>query len=63
MEVESFPWDYQSIMSLDGSAINVSFCPVPTPEVHEEILSASVSNTGNPTQSSPIREQGWRSNS
>ena len=31
VEVESCPWDYQTILSHDGKDISVSFCPVPTP--------------------------------
>ena len=30
MEVESCPWDYQSMMSHDGDDIKVSFCPAPS---------------------------------
>ena len=29
VEVESCPWDYQTILSHDGKDISVSFCPVP----------------------------------
>ena len=38
-------------------------CPVPTPEVQEKILLASVTQTGDSTdltQSSPTKEQGKR---
>ena len=45
VEAEDCPWDYQSIMSHDGSDIKVSFCPVPSSEVQAEILSQGVSNT------------------
>ena len=61
MEVESCPWDYQTVLSHDGKDVNVSFCPEPTPEVQEEIFLASVTQTGdstNLTQSSPTKEQG-----
>ena len=46
VEVEGCPWDYQSLMSHDGNEIKISFCPVPTPEVQEEILFTSITNTG-----------------
>ena len=45
VEVESCPWDYQTILSCDGKDVNVSFCPVPTLEVQEEIFLASTSVT------------------
>ena len=60
MEVESCPWDYQTVLSCDGEDVNVSFCPVPTPEVQEEIFSVSVSHTSDSpdlNQSSPTKEQ------
>ena len=44
VEAEDCPWDYQSIMSRDGSDIKVSFCPMPSSEVQAEILSQGVSN-------------------
>ena len=50
MEVESCPWDYQTVLSHDGKDVNVSFCPVPTPEVQEEIFLASMTQTGDSTQ-------------
>ena len=58
VEVESCPWDYQTVLSCDGKDVNVSFCPVPTPEVQEDIFSASVTQTSDLTQASPIKEQG-----
>ena len=63
MEVESCPWDYQTVLSCDGKDFNVSFCPVPTPEVQEEILLASMTQTGDSTdstQTSSNKEQGER---
>ena len=45
VEAKDCPWDYQPIMSHDGSNIRVSFCPVPSSEVQAEILSQGVSNT------------------
>ena len=50
-------------MSHEGNQIKVAFCPVPSPEVQEEILSASVSNTMDTGDSSksPTKESGERS--
>ena len=45
VEVKDCPWDYQLVMSHEGNQIKVGFCPVPSPEVQEEILLASISNT------------------
>ena len=60
VEVESCPWDYQTILSHDGKDISVSFCPVPTPEVQEDIFTAgtSVTPTGEPDLSTPTKDQG-----
>ena len=58
VEVESCPWDYQTVLSLDASKdVNFSFCPVPTPEVQEEFFLASMTQTSDSTQVSPIKEQ------
>ena len=46
VEVESCPWDYQSMISHDGDDIKISICPAPSLEVQVEIMSASMSNTG-----------------
>ena len=46
VEAEDCPWDYQSIMSHDGSDIKVSFCPMPSSEVQTEILTQGVRNAG-----------------
>ena len=43
VEVESCPWDYQTILSCDGKDVKVSFCPVPPPEVQEDIFISSTS--------------------
>ena len=53
-------------MSHEGNQIKVSFCPVPSPEVQKEILSASVGNTNNTTDTgdsnkSSTKESGERS--
>ena len=47
-------------MSNDGDDIKVSFCPAPSLEVQAEIMSASVSNTGENTKQDK-QEQGKRS--
>ena len=60
MEVESWLWDYQTVLSCNGKDVNFSFCPVPTPEVQEEIFPASVTQTSDLTQASPTKEQGER---
>ena len=52
-------------MSCDGDQVQVSFCPVPTPEVQEEVISFGVSeaelssNTG-ATDMTKREEQGER---
>ena len=60
IEVESCPWDYQTILSHDGKDISVSFCPVPTPEVQEDITiaSTSVTQTGEPSMEKLIKDLG-----
>ena len=45
VEVEHCPWDFHSIMSRNGDQVQVSFCPVPMPEVQEEVLSFGVAET------------------
>ena len=42
VEVEHCPWDYQSIMFCDGDNVKVGFCPVPTLEVQNQILTAGI---------------------
>ena len=49
-----------AVMSCDGDQIKVSFCPVPSAEVQEEILSASVSNSTNAGSKSTTKESGKR---
>ena len=49
VEVETFPWDYQSMMSRDGNNIKVSFSSAPSPEAQVEIMSASVTDSGGDT--------------
>ena len=64
VEVESCPWDYQTILSHDGKDVSVSFCPVPTLEVQEEIFSASTSATptGEMNLSNQAKDQGRNQN-
>ena len=45
VEVESCPWDYQTILSHDGKDVKVSFCPIPPSEVQEDIFTAATSVT------------------
>ena len=45
VEAKDCPWDYQPVMSHDGNNIKVSFCPVPTSEIHAEILATGVSDS------------------
>ena len=42
VEVESCPWDYQTILSHEDKNIKASFCRVPPPEVQEEVFSSAV---------------------
>ena len=59
VEAEHCLWDYQSFLSHDGNEVKVTFHAVPSLEVQEEILSASVNNS---TNSSPnAKEQGKKS--
>ena len=60
VEVETCPWDYQSMMSHDGDNIKVSFCPAPSPEVQAEIMSASVTDSSGDIKPDKS-EQGKRS--
>ena len=47
VEVESCPWDYQTILSHDGKDVKVSFCPIPPPKVQEDIFTSSVMSMDN----------------
>ena len=44
VEVEHYPWDYQPSMSRGGDEVTVSFHPIPSPEVQEDILSSAINN-------------------
>ena len=48
VEVESCPWDYQTILSHDGKNIKASFCRVPPPEVQEDVFTHNVVSSENP---------------
>ena len=43
VEADHCPWDYQSFLSHDGNEVKVTFHPIPTLDVQEEILSQLVS--------------------
>ena len=64
VEVEHCPWDFQSVMSHDGNQVQVSFCPVPMPEVQAEIFTSGVAstdsslNSSNPNMSDAQRNKG-----
>ena len=60
VEVESCPWDYQTILSCDGKDIKVSFCPLPPSEVQEDIITAStsVTTTGEQDMVKSIKDSG-----
>ena len=45
VEVDHCPWDYHSTMSRDGGEVQVSFCPVPSPDVQADVHSVSVTQT------------------
>ena len=47
VQVESCPWDYQTILSRDGKDIKASFCPIPPPEVQEDVFSSGVMSSDN----------------
>ena len=47
VEVDHCLCDYHSTMSCDGGEVQVSFCPVPTPDVQVDVLSVSVTKTEN----------------
>ena len=47
VEVESCPWDYQTILSHDGKNIKASFCQMPPPEVQEDVFMHNVMSTDN----------------
>ena len=65
VEVEHCPWDFHSIMSCEGNQVQVSFCPVPTPEVQADVLSVGVTEAELPSNAGEMvmtnrEEQGER---
>ena len=65
VEVEHCPWDFHSTMSHEGDQVQVSFCPVPTPEVQADVLSVGVTKAELPSNAGEIvttnrEEQGKR---
>ena len=58
VEVDHCPWDYHSTMSHDGNEVQVSFCPVPTPDVQEDVLSVSVTKTESKAEESFMTKGG-----
>ena len=49
VEVDHCPWDYHSTMYREGNQVQVSFCPVPTPEVQTDVLSVGVTKAELPS--------------
>ena len=45
VEADHCPWDYQSFLSHEGDKVKVTFHPVPSSEVQEEILSSAIDNS------------------
>ena len=60
VEVDSYPWDYRTILSHDGKDIKVSFCPIPPSEVQEDIFTSSTMVTMDTNQDTvkPTKEPG-----
>ena len=50
VEVDSCPWDYQTILSRDGKDIKVSFCAMPPLEVQDDIFTSSTTVTTDTNQ-------------
>ena len=55
VEVESCPWDYQTISSCDGKNIKASFCRMPPPEVQEDVFTHNMMSMDN---QDAIRDKG-----
>ena len=60
VEADHCPWDYQSFLSHEGNEVKVTFHPVPSSQVQEEILSSAINNSSQPDSNSKV--QGVRSN-
>ena len=65
VEVEHCPWDFHATMSCEGNQVQVSFCPVPMPEVQADVLSVGVTESELPSNAGEMvmtnrEEQGER---
>ena len=61
VEAEHCPWDYQSFLSHDGDEVKVTFHPIPTQEVQEEIFSQSISQeSGEDSQDQSSMKKGGK---
>ena len=58
VEVESCPWDYQTILSREDKNIKASFCRVPPPEVQEEVFANAVVSSQDSKGSETADEKG-----
>ena len=47
VEVESCPWDYQTLLSHDSKNIKASFCPIPPLEVQEDVFISNMMSLNN----------------
>ena len=61
VEADHCLWDYQSFLSHEGDEVKVTFHPVPSLEVQEEILSSAINNSNSSQSDSNSKEQGERS--
>ena len=59
VEADHCPWDYQPFLCCEGDEVEVTFHPVPSSEVQEELLSSAINNS--PQSDSNSKEQGNRS--
>ena len=61
VEAEHCPWDYQSFLSHDGNEVKVTFHPIPTSHIQEEIMSQSVSQgSGNESEGKSRTKEGGK---
>ena len=56
VEANHCPWDYQSFLSHKGNEVKVTFHPVPSSEVQEEILSSAINNYDSSQSNSNSKE-------
>ena len=61
VEADHCPWDYQSFLSCKSDEVKVTFHPVPSLEVQEEIMSFTINNSNSSQTNSSSTEQGERS--